>query len=111
MEKEKYILIFEGKYLNNNKKGREYDDKGRLLFVGEYLNGKYYNRKIKNYDENGDVIFEGENINEKLIKGRGKREEEYNYGSQIIPYIFDGEYINGEKWIWKDLFEKWLIII
>ena len=35
-------LIFEGEYLNGKRhgKGKEYDSKERIIFKGEYLNGK-----------------------------------------------------------------------
>ena len=46
-EKEKNIienntLKFEGEFLNDEKngKGQEYDDDGKLIYEGEYLNGK-----------------------------------------------------------------------
>ena len=34
--------MFEGEYLNNerNGKGKEYDEKGHILFEGEYLDDK-----------------------------------------------------------------------
>ena len=35
-------LDFEGEFKNGerNGKGKEYDDKGKLIFEGEYFNGK-----------------------------------------------------------------------
>ena len=39
-------LIFEGEYLNGErKKGKEYDIEGNLIFEGEYLNGEIWNGK------------------------------------------------------------------
>ena len=54
-------LIFEGEYLNGkrNGKGKEYYRNGKLLFEGEYLNGKR-NGKGKEYYDSGKVVFEGE---------------------------------------------------
>ena len=45
-------LIFEGEYLNGkrNGKGKEYHN-GKLIFEGEYLNGKKL-EKPKKYDDN-----------------------------------------------------------
>ena len=59
-------LIFDGKYLNGEKdgKGKEYDDiLGYLIFEGEYLNGKRWNGEAKKYDIDGNRIFKGEYIN------------------------------------------------
>ena len=42
------------------KKGKEYDENGRLIFEGEYLDGKKWNGKSKEFDKNGLIIFEGE---------------------------------------------------
>ena len=57
-------LIFKGEYLNGkrNGKGKEYDLDGNITFKGEYLNGKR-NGKGKEYDEKGNIIFEGEYLN------------------------------------------------
>ena len=65
-------LIFEGEYLNGkrNGKGKEYNDNNELIFEGEYLNGKR-NGKGKEYDYNGKLIFEGEYLNGKKWNGKG----------------------------------------
>ena len=93
----KYKIIFEnGDYciggLKKNKKngkGKKYNNKGELIFEGEYLNGKR-NGKGKKYYE-GELEFEGEYLNGKR-NGKGK---EY-YGGELI---FEGEYINEEKMV------------
>ena len=60
---EKGNIIYE---LNNgNGKVKEYDAYCRLIFEGEYLNGKRWNGKIKEYDNNDNLIFEGEYLNGK----------------------------------------------
>ena len=84
-------LLFEGEYLNGKRsgKGKKYDYKGNLVFEGEYLNGKR-NGKGKEYDKYGRLIFEGEYLNGKR-NGKGK---EY-YEKKLI---FEGEYLNGKKW-------------
>ena len=43
------ILIFEGdiKKGKRNGKGKEYNDNGKLIFEGKYLNGKRWNGKGK----------------------------------------------------------------
>ena len=44
--------------------GKEYNgNDGKLIFEGEYLNGKRWNGKIKEYDYDGELIFEGEYLN------------------------------------------------
>ena len=79
-------LIFEGEYLNGkrNGKGKEYYYEGKILFEGEYLNGKRWNGK--GYDINNKVVYELKNWN-------GKVKEYYNDGE----LFFEGEYLYGEK--------------
>ena len=63
-------LIFEGEYLNGKKngKGKEYDEyNDSLNFVGEYLNGKRHG-KGKEYNELESLIFEGEYLNVKEME-------------------------------------------
>ena len=43
---------------------KEYNENGKLIFEGEYLNGKR-NGKGKEYYNNGNVAFEGEYLNGK----------------------------------------------
>ena len=40
-------MRFEGEYLNDkrNGKGKEYDENGKLVFEGEYIQGKKVNEK------------------------------------------------------------------
>ena len=84
-------LLFEGEYLNGkrNGKGKEYDD-GYLIFDGEYLNGKRTG-KGKEYNNNGRLQYVGEYLNGER-NGKGK---EYYYDDWIR---FDGEYLNGKQW-------------
>ena len=60
-------LIFAGEYLNGkrNGKGKKYY-KGKLEFEGEYLNGKR-NGSGKEYDGNGNLLFEGEYLNDNRV--------------------------------------------
>ena len=58
-------LLFEGDYYKGI--GKEYEDDGKLLYEGEYLNGKR-NGKGKVYDDNGKLIFEGEYLNSKKME-------------------------------------------
>ena len=55
------LLIFEGEYINGtrNGKGKEYFDNGKLKFEGEYHYG-LRNGKGKEYFKNGELKFEGE---------------------------------------------------
>ena len=55
-------LIYE--LINGNGKVKEYNFGGKLLFEGEYMNGKR-NGKGKEYDEDGELIYEGEFYNGK----------------------------------------------
>ena len=67
------------KKLENNVK--EYNDKGKLIFDGEYKDGKKY--KGKEYNDEGKLIFDGEYKEGKKYKGK-----EYENGF----LTFDGEY-------------------
>ena len=83
--------LYSGRYIifANNQKGKEYDSKYvKLLYEGEYLNGKRNGKGIE-FDYGGNIEYEGEYLNGKR-NGYGK---EYFYG-QII---FEGEYLNGNK--------------
>ena len=75
------FIIYETKI-----KGKEYNKEGKLIYEGEYLNGKR-NGKGKEYNEDGELEFEGEYNNGKR-NGVGK---EYLKGK----LIFEGEYKNG----------------
>ena len=50
----------EGEYFcyKRHGKGKEFDKKGRLIFKGWYMYGKYWSGKKKQYDKNGDLKFE-----------------------------------------------------
>ena len=63
-------ILFEGEYSNGRKKGKgiEYYNNGNKKYEGEYLNGKR-NGKGKEFNENGKLIFEGEYLNGKRWKG------------------------------------------
>ena len=54
---EKCKLIFEGEYINGKRVGKEYNDKSELVFEGEYKNGKRWNGWGK--EENNHIIFKG----------------------------------------------------
>ena len=79
-------MIYELK--NGTGKVKEYDYNGKLIFEGEYLNGKR-NGKAKEYWF-GKLIFEGEYLNGKR-NGKGK---EYNFNDQLQ---FEVEYLNGKR--------------
>ena len=82
-------LIFEGEFLNGKKngKGKEFNEDGNLEFEGEYLNGER-NGQGKEYN-NGKLKYEG-----KYSNGKSNRKE-YNKNNELI---FEGEYYNGERW-------------
>ena len=66
-----------------DKKGKEYNINGRLIFDGEYLNRRKWNGKI--YDNNNSIY--------ELKNGKGYIKE-YNY---FDIFIFEGEYLNGYR--------------
>ena len=91
-------IIFEGEYLNGKKNGKgiEYyeDKKHTIKYEGEYLNGKR-NGKGKEYYDNGNLKFIGEYLNGKKWTGKG-----FNDNCEIIYKIEDG------KGIYKDKFKN-----
>ena len=67
INKSNRIMIFEGEYLNGERKeGKEYNYEEKLIYEGGYLNGKK-NGKGKIYDDNGYLKYEGE-----LLDGKKK---------------------------------------
>ena len=66
---------FTGNYLKYETIVKKYNNDGKLLFEGEYINGKI-SGKGKEYDSDGKLIFEGEYLNGKR-HGNGK---EYSNG-------------------------------
>jgi len=116
------LLLYEGKYLNDkrNGKGIEYDKNGKILFLGEYKNGKRWNGKIKGLIEQVffEIDFEGKYINgegigkgkkyfvqfsERLLEYEGefKNYEKSGYGKEYSPYkkilIYEGEFLNDRR--------------
>ena len=54
-----------------NGKGKEYNKyTGKLIFEGEYLNGKKWNGKCIEYYNNSKLKFEGEYLNGEKKKGK-----------------------------------------
>ena len=87
-----------GKYkiVEKNGKGKEFMlYTNKLIFEGEYLNGKR-SGKGKEYFENGKIKFEGAYLNGEK-SGKGK---EYYYDGKLI---FEGEYLNGKDGMEKDI--------
>ena len=82
-------FIGEYKQFPEKRKGKEFDQRGKLLFEGEYNFNKPTNGHIIQYNDKGEIIFEGEIFNGNK-NGKGK---EYNKGK----IIFEGEYINGKR--------------
>ena len=84
-------LEYEGEFKNGERiKGKEYND-DKIIFKGEYLNGKRWNGIIKEYNYEDGIIYEGEFRNGE-INGKGKEYEKENH-----RLIFEGEYLNGKK--------------
>ena len=83
-------LIFKGEYKDGKKyKGKEYYSNGKLKFEGEYKDGNYYKGKIKKYNDYGELKFEGEYEDRKYYKGK-----EYNDYGRLE---FEGEYKDGKN--------------
>ena len=76
---------FKGEIKNGERNGKEYNLLGKLIYEGEYLNGKRWNGNEKEYDEYGKLIFEGEYLNGK--RWNGKR---YN-NNQVIYELKEGK--------------------
>ena len=74
-------MVLNGK---RNGKGKEYYYDGKLIFEGEYLNGKKW--KGEGYDKNNNIVYE-------LKEGKGFIKEYYDNGK----LEFEGEYLNGER--------------
>ena len=68
--------------------GKEYDNKGNIIFEGEYINDKK-NGKGKEYYDNHELRFEGEYFNDYRFKGK-----EYTEGK----LEYKGEYFFYKKW-------------
>ena len=67
-------LLFAGYYSNRkrNGKGWEFNEKGNLIFEGEYLDGKKWKGQLKEYDDiTGKLILECEYLNG-IINGEVK---------------------------------------
>jgi antitoxin component YwqK of YwqJK toxin-antitoxin module len=78
-------LVFEGEYLNHrrNGKGKEYNSEEKLMFEGEFREGKKWNGK--GYNPQGKVEYE-------IKKGNGKVKE-YHDGR----LVFEGEKEVGKE--------------
>ncbi len=78
---------------------REFNDKGQLIFEGEFLDG-ILNGKVKEYYK-GKLKFEGEYLYDYKRKGK-------EYINGILEY--EGEYLCGRKWNGKGYDENGNII-
>ena len=88
-QKDKYgNKIFEGEYLRSeqNGKGKEYNDNEKLIFEGEYLNGKKWKGLGKEYYSNGQLKFEGKYSFGKKWNGIG-----YDKNNNIINQFTKGK--------------------
>ena len=83
-------LIFKGEYKDGKKWREFYDDEGKKVkFEGEYKDGKKWKGKM--YNKLGNLIFEGEIF--EIYKGNCKWWNGYEYKDNKIC----NNYINGEK--------------
>ena len=59
-------------------KEKEYNEEGKLIFDGEFLDGKKWKGNAKKYDEDtGKLILEYEYLNG-IIDGKGCEYDKYN---------------------------------
>ena len=93
---------FSGRFIKyiTNKKVREYSSYGnyghhRLIYEGEYLNGKRNGKGIEFDSKHGIIMYEGEYLNGKR-HGKGKE-----YGGDNGNLIFEGEFLCGKRWTGK----------
>ena len=116
------ILIFEGQFLNNKYwKGNVYDKNDniiyelnkennivkeycwcdKIVFEGEYSNGKRNGKGKEYYLLNDNLLYEGEFLNGER-NGKGK---EYNLDDKLE---FEGKYLKRKKWEGKgyDIFNN-----
>ena len=91
-------LLFEGRYINGEKKGKEYKDK-ELIFDGYYLNDKRWSGKIKDYRKEYHFRCGYGRDFEKYGESESKYDIEFknmkDYENNIIKY--EGEYIDGKR--------------
>ena len=81
-------LEYEGEYLYDKKwNGKGYDENGSIIY--ELRNG---NGKVKEYQNNKKLIFEGEYSNGKR---NGKGKEYISFHNMNLR--FEGEYLNGKR--------------
>ena len=87
-------LLFQG-YIANGKKngeGKEYNEEGKLIFQGEYLDGKKWKGKFKEYDnDTKNLVFECEYLYGSI---EGEAKEYDKYDGQLL---FSGKYSNGKR--------------
>ena len=97
-------VIFEGEYLNGKKiKGKQYNKEGNLILKLDGFG------KGKEYYKNDIINFKGEYLDTNRWNGKGynkegKEEFEIKYGKGFIKEYnyngilkFEGEYLNGER--------------
>ena len=80
----------EYKIINGKGIIKEYNNIGKLIFEGEYINGEKTGKGIEYNQEEDNFKFEGE-----YKKGQ-KNEKGKEYINNKL--IFECEYLNGKKW-------------
>ena len=88
--------ILEREYSNGegNEKGKEYDEKNRLIFKGKYLNGKR-SGKGKEYYYNNRASY---SIDTSFNNDEDSNEESSDKSYEKSILKFKGEYLKGLKW-------------
>ena len=88
---DKYFYIGEISKGKKQGKGKLIDKYGRILYEGDYIEGKKHG-KGKELFNSKSLIYEGEFSNDKK-NGQGKE-----YINETNFVLFDGQYLNGERW-------------
>ena len=97
MEKSKNIICIIIKFylkdiIQTEKKWKRKRIEGKLIFEGEYLDGKKWNGEAKVYDENTcNMIFEYK-YSKGIIDGNGSEYDKYSG-----ELLFSGYYLNGKR--------------
>ena len=112
------VLIYDGEIIDEvrNGNGAEYDNWDKLLFKGEYKDGKYWTGKF--YNDNGEVLyeikegtgygfqyyyeFENDYRKFKSYEGPFKNGERNGVGKGFSFFVkdkvnFEGEFLDGKK--------------
>ena len=70
--------------MNNNKDAKKYDKFGRLIYEGEYINGKRNGKGKEYYGYDGTLKFEGEYLYSFKLKGKFYVDEKLEFEGEFL---------------------------